>query len=483
MIWSFAINELILHRLLKMEPVSMTPFVKLILPDLDIDPLPATNPVLGIILAVNQFVTVEPPTLGSIIALITAVFALLISGFVSGSEICYFSLTPDQREELSDCSAGNTINRFLETPERLLATILIANNLVNVTIVILCNFAFSQIFTFHSGVVDFIFQSVLLTFLILLFGEILPKLYANNYTVKWAKMAAPGISSAIKLFSPISSMLVKSTGIVNRVVTKKAENISVDDLSQALEITEVKAADDKEMLEGILEFGDTTASEIMTPRIDMTDLNINSSFDDVMKVVIESGFSRLPVYEGTDDNIKGVLYSRDLLPYIGCDTSGFDWTKLIREPYFVPESRMIDDLLEDFRRRHIHMAIVIDEFGGTQGIVTLEDVLEEIVGDINDEYDEEEVTYKRLPDDTYIFDGKTLLTDFFRITDLNEEDYSDVTEDCDTLAGMLLAIKGDFPKSKESIVYRRCRFLVLSIERHRIADVRVKVMPEEITQQ
>lgn len=449
---------------------------------MDIDPLPATHPILGIMLAANQFVTANPPTAGSIIALITAALALLISGFVSGSEICYFSLTPDQREELSESSSGAIIDRFLETPERLLATILIANNLVNVTIVILCNFAFSQIFTFHSGVVDFIFQSVLLTFLILLFGEILPKLYANNYTVKWAKMAAPGISSAIKLFFPISSMLVKSTTIVNRVVTKKAENISVDDLSQALEITDVKADDDKEMLEGILEFGDTTASEVMTPRIDMTDIEISSSFDDVMKVVIESGFSRLPVYEGTDDNIKGVLYSRDLLPYIGQDTAGFDWTTLIREPYFVPESRMIDDLLEDFRRRHIHMAIVIDEFGGTQGLVTLEDVLEEIVGDINDEYDEEEVTYKRLPDDTYIFDGKTLLTDFFRITDLNEEDYSDVSEECDTLAGMLLAIKGDFPKAKESIVYRRCRFLVLSIERHRIADVRVKVMPEDVEQ-
>mgnify|MGYP002724948841 FL=1 len=320
---------------------------------------------------------------------------------------------------------------------------------------------------------------MLLTFLILLFGEILPKLYANTYTVKWAKMATGGIGLALKLFSPLSSMLVKSSTLVNRVVTKKTENISVDDLSQALEITDVKASDEKEMLEGILEFGDTTASEIMTPRIDMTDINIKSTFAEVMEIVLSSGFSRLPVYEDTDDNIKGVLYSRDLLPYIGKTDDDFEWQKLVREPYFVPESRMIDDLLEDFRRRRIHMAIVVDEYGGTQGLVTLEDVLEEIVGDINDEYDEEEVTYKRLPDDTYVFDGKTLLTDFFRVTGLNEEDYSDVTEDCDTLAGMLLAIKGDFPKSKESIVYGRCRFLILTIERHRIASVRVKVMSEE----
>jgi len=432
-----------------------------------------------IIMAAENMVDVATPTAGSIIALILAAIALIISGFVSGSEIAYFSLTPSQLESLEESPKGETINRLLGAPERLLATILIANNLVNVTIVILCNFAFNQIFVFHSGVLNFIFQSVVLTFLILLFGEILPKLYANTYTVKWAKMATGGISTAVKLLFPISSMLVKSSGIVNRIVTKKAENISVNDLSQALEITEVKAVEEKEMLEGILEFGDTTASEIMTPRVDMTDIEITSTFDEVMDIVLSSGFSRLPVYDGTDDNIKGVLYSRDLLPYIGKDTQDFEWQKLVREPYFVPESRMIDDLLEDFRRRRIHMAIVVDEFGGTQGLVTLEDVLEEIVGDINDEYDEEEVTYKRLPDDTYIFDGKTLLTDFFRVTRLNEEDYAEVTEDCDTLAGMLLAIKGDFPKAKESIVYGRCRFLVLTIERHRIAGVRVKVMPED----
>lgn len=433
---------------------------------------------MGIILAIEHFVTVNAPDAGSIVALIFAAIALIISGFVSGSEIAYFSLTPQQLEEIEDSPKSATINGFLAVPERLLATILIANNLVNVTIVILCSFAFSRIFEFHSELLSFIFQSVLLTFLILLFGEILPKLYANTYTVKWAKMATGGIGLALKLFSPLSSMLVKSSSLVNRVVTKKAENISVDDLSQALEITDVKASDEKEMLEGILEFGDTTASEIMTPRIDMTDINIKSTFAEVMEIVLSSGFSRLPVYEDTDDNIKGVLYSRDLLPYIG-KTDDFEWQKLVREPYFVPESRMIDDLLEDFRRRRIHMAIVVDEYGGTQGLVTLEDVLEEIVGDINDEYDEEEVTYKRLPDDTYVFDGKTLLTDFFRVTGLNEENYSDVTEDCDTLAGMLLAIKGDFPKSKESIVYGRCRFLILTIERHRIASVRVKVMSEE----
>ena len=203
------------------------------------------------------------------------------------------------------------------------------------------------------------------------------------------------------------------------------------------------------------------------------------TFDRVMDVVIESGYSRMPVYEGTEDNIRGILYSRDLLPYIGKSDSDFDWRTLLREPYFVPESRMIDDLLEDFRKRKQHMAIVVDEYGGTRGIVTMEDVLEEIVGDIEDEYDTPEITYKRLRDNTFVFEGKTLLTDFFRITDLNEDDYADVTEDAETLAGMLLAIKGDFPKDKEPLVYGRCRFLVLNVTDHRIASVRVKVMPDE----
>ena len=232
------------------------------------------------------------------------------------------------------------------------------------------------------------------------------------------------------------------------------------------------------MLEGILRFGDTTAAEVMTPRVDMTDIDITADFNEVMKVVLESGYSRIPVYRETQDNIQGVLYSRDLLPYIGREDASFEWQSLLRKPYYVPESRMIDDLLEDFRGRHIHMAIVVDEFGGTQGIVTLEDVLEEIVGDINDEYDQEEKTYRRLPDDTYIFEGKTILSDFFRITGLEEDDYSDVTEDCETLAGMLLAIRGDFPKEKEPLVYGRCRFLILDITNHRIASVRVKVMPD-----
>lgn len=447
---------------------------------MDTDPLPVADCVAAIWSAITLNLPISFG-LNQAIALACAMLALVISGFVSGSEIAYFSLTPEQCDELEDTPKGEAVMSLVTKPEKLLATILIANNLVNVTIVILCNFALGPIFEGMSALLSFILQTVILTFLILLFGEILPKLVANSNNLRWVKWSVGGVKALMTVFSPVSALLVRSSGIVNRVVTKKEHDVTPEELSQALEITDVKAGDEKEMLEGILKFGDTTADEVMTPRVDMTCLDVADLFEEVMKVVIESGYSRLPVCDGSQDNITGVLYSRDLLPYIGKENPDFDWRKLLREPYFVPESRMIDDLLEDFRRRHIHMAIVIDEFGGTQGIVTMEDVLEEIVGDINDEYDDDEKTYRRLPDDTYIFEGKTLLGDFFRVTGLDEEDYAEVAADCETLAGMLLAIKGDFPKEKEPLVYGRCRFLILDISGHRIASVRVKVMHENQT--
>lgn len=438
---------------------------------------------LGAVLSALQLNFPANFGLDQMVALVVALCALMISGFVSGSEIAFFSLTPQQCDELEETPRGQSVLAMIENPERLLATILIANNLVNVTIVILCNYALGPVFQGMAAWMSFLLQTVILTFLILLFGEILPKLIANSDNMRWIRFSFGGVKLLMAVFSPISSLLVRGSTIVNRVVVKKESDVTAEELSQALEITDVTAGDEKEMLEGILKFGDKTANEVMTPRVDMTCVDLSSDFDEVMSTVVESGYSRLPACDGSQDDIKGVLYARDLLPYIGKDSSGFDWRTLLREPYFVPEARSIDDLLEDFRRRHIHMAIVIDEFGGTQGLVTLEDVLEEIVGDINDEYDEDEKTYRRLPDDTFIFEGKTLLGDFFRVTDLDEADYADVTADCETLAGMLLAIKGDFPKEKEPMVYGRCRFLVLEINGHRIVNVRVKVMPEEVAPQ
>ncbi len=426
----------------------------------------------------------DPLSAGQIAALIIALLGLAFSGFVSGSEIAYFSLTRrmlDEADEEDGPERNAPVRNLLRQPERLLATVLIANNMVNITIVVLTNYALGPIFSGMGEVLSFILQSVILTFMILLFGEIIPKLAAQTCPLAWARATTSAWRLLMTLLRPFSALLVRSSSIVHRVVEKKPQNISTDELSQALELTDVEKRDDSRMLQEILRFGDTTASEVMTPRVDLTALDIDSSFEEVMRVVLDSGYARIPVYETTHDNIRGILYARDLLPYVDNRAATFRWQSLLRDAYFVPESRMIDDLLEDFRRRKVHMAIVVDEFGGTQGVVTLEDVLEEIVGDIDDEYDEVEKTYRRLPDDTFIFDGKTLLNDFFRVTeqeDEAEELYGPVIEDCETLAGMLLAIKGDFPREKESLVYGRCRFLVLDISAHRIASVRVKVFPE-----
>lgn len=421
---------------------------------------------------------------GEITALVIALFGLVFSGFVSGSENAYFSLTRrmlDDGDEADGPERNAPVRALLRQPERLLATVLIANNMVNITIVVLTNYALGPIFSGMGEVLSFILQTVILTFVILLFGEIMPKLAAQTNPLGWARATTGAWRMLMTLLRPFSALLVRSSSIVHRVVVKKPQNISADELSQALELTDVEKRDDSRLLQEILRFGDTTASEVMTPRVDITALSIDSTFEEVMAVVLDSGYARIPVYESTQDNIRGILYARDLLPYVEERSESFRWQSLLREAYFVPESRMIDDLLEDFRRRKVHMAIVVDEFGGTQGIVTLEDVLEEIVGDIDDEYDEVEKTYRRLPDDTFIFEGKTLLNDFFRVTeqeDVAEELYGPVIEDCETVAGMLLAIKGDFPREKESLVYGRCRFLVLDISAHRITSVRVKVFPE-----
>lgn len=396
---------------------------------------------------------------------------------MSGSEIAYFSLTEQQIESIDDEKKRYRIKQILANPEKLLATILIGNNLVNVMIVVLSTFVMSQVFQFNSAVLSFLIQTVILTFLILLFGEILPKLYANSYNVHFATMAIKPLSTIKQLLNPLSSIMEKSTYIVNKIVTKHPEDISMDDLSKALEISDVKTSDDKELLEGILTFGGKEVSEIMRPRIDVVDLDFSATFDEVVKTVIESGYSRIPVFQDTPDNVKGILYAKDLLPYIGKQDSAFNWQRLLREAFFVPETRMIDDLLEDFRKKSVHFAIVVDEFGCTQGIATLEDVLEEIIGDIDDEYDTEEKFYTKIADNTYVFDGKTELGNFYRVTGVTEEEFGNNAEDVETLAGLLLNIKGDFPKDKEPIAYGRCKFLVLSIVKHRIEKVRVSILP------
>ena len=444
---------------------------------MDPDPLSCITLIDTVATAVNPLISIKTPELGGLVAVTFAVLLLFMSAFISGSEIAYFSITKDDCDSIDNDSVRERVIRLLSMPERLLATILISNNLVNVAIVILLNFFMSQLLEIESAVLDFIIQSVILTFLILLFGEIIPKLYASDNNVKFASFAAGGLSVLFHLLSPLSRLMVKSSTFLNKMVTKHSDDISMEDLSQALEISDVKSGDERELLQGILEFGGKTVAEIMRPRIDVIDIDYNSDFNEVVNIVVTNGYSRMPVYADTPDNIRGILYSKDLLPYIGKSDRNFNWQRLLRDAYYVPETRMIDDLLEDFRKKKIHMAIVVDEYGCTQGIATLEDVLEEIVGDIDDEYDTDEKSYTKLTDDTYIFDGKTLLNDFCKITGVDEEELEDVDEDADTIAGLLLNLKGDFLKEKEQMACGRCRFTVLSVLKHRIATVRVKILP------
>ena len=447
----------------------------LITTDLDPDPLSCITLLLNLLTldAAPHHISFNAPTAGSIIAIIVALLGLFLSAFNSGSEIAFFSLKKQQIDDIEDDIQRNRIKQLLSNPERLLASILIGNNLVNVMIIIVLNFAMNQIFEFHSAIANFVVQTVILTFLILLFGEIIPKLYATNHNVRFAQLASGPLQVAVKLFSPLSRIMVRSTRIMNRVVSKQNDDISMDDLSRALEASDVKNEDEKELLEGILTFGEKTVSEIMRPRVDVVDIDIADEWDDVVKKVIDTGYSRMPVYDETPDNIKGILYAKDLLPYIGKRDARFRWQSLVRPAYFVPESRMIDDLLEDFRKKTTHMAIIVDEYGCTQGIATLEDVLEEIVGDIDDEYDTEEKFYTRLGKDTYIFDGKTQLTDFCRVLDIDDEVLGKHGEQAETLAGLLLDIKGEFFKEQEMLDYGRFTFTVLKLDRYRIDQVRV----------
>ena len=407
-------------------------------------------------------IEVLPITSGGIFALFMAFLCLVFSGFVSASEIAFFSLSPQDQAEIEEEKKTQDvlIKNLLARSEYLLATILIANNLVNVAVVMLCNFFISETIIFRSPVISFLFQVVILTFLLLLFGEIMPKIYAKHNSLTMARRAAGVLTHLEKMFRWLSWALIKFTHIINKHISRKNTNLSMNELSQALEMTQV---DENE--------------EIMTSRVDMTDIDIRISLSSLIKIIVETGYSRLPVYEGSQDNIKGIIYIKDLLPYI--KEKDFDWSSLLRPAYFVPETKMIDDLLEEFRKQKIHMAIVVDEFGGTSGIVTMEDILEEIVGEISDEYDEEEQQYVKIDDNTYIFEGKTLLNDFYKITGIDENDFNEISEDAETLAGLILEIKEDFPAEKEKICYGKYLFTILEVDKRRIIKIKVRIDREE----
>ena len=421
-------------------------------------------------------ITFSEPSMFAWICLGCSVLLLVCSGLASASEIAFFSLTPQHLAEISEekRSCDTRILELREQSDRILATILITNNLVNVGIIMLLNVFFMDWMHFGPGSewLEFLLLTVLLTFLLLLFGEIMPKIYSAQHTLSFARFSAPILSVLQKVFYPVSSMLMMSKAFTDRIVSFETESLTVEDLEKAMELTNKKdIAEESKMLEGIIRFGGETVREVMTPRVDIVDLDINTPFQEVIKCIVENNYSRIPVYKGSADNIEGVLYIKDLLPHL--QKPSFRWQTLIRPPYFVPETKMIDDLLRDFQQNKVHIAIVVDEFGGTSGIVTMEDIIEEIIGEIDDEYDDDEKTYHRLNQNTYIFQAKTLLTDFYRIMNLDDDFFAEIEGDADTLAGLLLELKGEFPTLHERLVYRNFTFEVMEMDERRIVSIKV----------
>lgn len=422
------------------------------------------------------------PDTGSVIALVLAALLLVCSAFASGSEIAVFGLSPSDISELDPdhSDVDRKIVKLREDSERTLATILITNNLVNVSIIMLCNYSLGHIIHFgNARWLEFLCITVILTFLLLLFGEIMPKVYSRQNPLRFCRKVAGGLTKLNKLLKPFSAVLMSSGVLAEKVPLKDNHKLSVGELEHALELTDKdEIKDEKSMLQGIIRFGDETAKEVMTSRQDVVDLDIRSTYDEVLRSIIDNNYSRIPVYQDNTDNIRGVLYIKDLLPHLS-KPANFRWQSLIRPPYFVPETKKIDDLLREFQENKVHMAIVVDEFGGTSGIVTMEDILEEIVGEINDEYDDEEKYFTKLNYNTYIFEGKTLMLDFCKTLGTDDEEFAEVEGDADTLAGLLLELKGDFPSIHEKIDYKNYTFEILKIEERRISKVKVVVHPKE----
>jgi putative hemolysin len=408
--------------------------------------------------------------------LLLLIILLLGSALISASEVGFFSLKPADIKELEGqkLKKGYLVLKLLEKPERLLANILIANNFINISIVILCAYITQSMFNFFaSPVIGFIVQVVLITFIILLVGEIIPKIFATENNVKTALHTAFPILLLSKILHPFTSILIWSSSFAKKRLGAKKPDLSIDDLSDAIEITSDSLTDEKNILKGIVKFGNTTVSEIMHPRLDIVAIEFNSLMSRIMSLVVETGYSRIPVYEETLDNIKGILYTKDLLPYL-YDDDTFKWQDLIKEAYFVPETKKIDDLLAEFQKKKIHLAIVIDEYGGTCGLLSLEDILEEIVGEISDESDvDEEMLYKVLSKNTYLFEAKILLNDFYKVTGIDISFFTEVKGEYETLAGLILELKGEIPLKNDKIEYKNLTFIIETVDNRRIKQVKV----------
>jgi len=409
------------------------------------------------------------------------VFLLLASALVSASEVAYFSLKPEDIEKLKAKKSRKalTVLRLHDVPEKLLSTILVANNMVNITIVLLAAFLSARAFDFSSNpVLGFITEAVAITFILLFFGEIMPKVYATRNQVTMALFMAVPLAFLQKLFRPVTSLLIFSSSFMMKRAGTRHTNISMDDLSDALELASDDINEDERILKGIVNFGNINVSEIMCPRIDVTAIDIKDGFNKVKSIIIESGFSRIPVYAGSFDSVKGVLYAKDILPYTA-SPDNFKWQSLMRPPHFVPETKKINELLKDFQVKRNHMAVVIDEYGGTSGIITLEDVLEEIVGEITDESDEDELLYRKIDEKTYIFEGKILLNDLYKVIEAEADPFEEVRGESETLAGLLLELTGEIPQKGKIITYKYFKFRIESADKRRIKEIRVEINDKE----
>lgn len=412
--------------------------------------------------------------------LIIVIVLLAISALISGSEVALFSLEPKEIKDLKlnkKRSAGLVI-KLLSEPEQLLAAILVGNNFVNIAIVLLTAHITNSLIDFSQvPTLGFIFNTVFITSLILLFGEIIPKVYAAHYPKTLALKVSAFINILVIITKPVNFLLINSTSFVNKRLIKYKKNLSIDEISKALQLTEhLDITDDKEILEGIVKFGNKGVNEIMRSRLEVTSIDIHSNFERVLQIIKESGYSRIPVFDGTLDDVRGILYIKDLLPYLD-KSAAYRWQPLMRQPFFVPETKKIDDLLEDFQKSKVHMAIVVDEFGGTSGLVTLEDILEEIVGDIADEFDEDESLYTQISEFEYLFDGRAMLNDFCKVFDFEDDIFDDIRGEADTLAGLILELKGEFPMLHEKLNCKNFTFEVEGVNTRRITKIKVTFQP------
>ena len=428
-------------------------------------------PFTGLLLTFNSI------SLPVAISLLVMIVLLISSALISGSEVAFFSIDAKDRESLNaekDPKSLRVLDQLVK-PKKLLATILIANNFINIAIVILSTYIINNLISFgpNEEIMSFVVTVVVATFLILLVGEVIPKVYATNNSIKLAKFMASPLLIVGKVCSPLSNVLVRSTSFIDKRIKKSGTEISVNDLDHALEITDIEGVteEDKKILEGIVKFGETDVKQIMKSRVDVIAFDEANSFSELLPQIIENGYSRIPIFKESFDNVSGVLYVKDLLPHI--DSGEFDWRLLIRKPFFVPESKKIDDLLRQFQESKVHMAIVVDEYGGTSGIVTLEDVIEEILGEISDEFDDDDIVYSKIDENNYVFEGKISLVDMYKIMDIEGEIFEDEKGEADTLAGFLIEKSGKIMKKNERIKFGGYLFEVEAADKRRIKQVKV----------